>query len=588
MKMGGTLTETVHPGNSTRPFVLVMGPDVFSSYDLPDHGALVIGRDPNAQIWIDDPMLSGHHAQLTIEAEGSYFVEDLASRNGTSIRQQRLEPRTRQRLEIGETVAVGSCLVVIQAGRAADRTRRAASYGFLRMRLDEEVARAEMGPQRRFCLARLRVDPQASSERIREAAAQVLRPFDTFAAFAPNEFAVLFTSTPDDQARSLVSELTMMLQASGIAVRTAVAFYPDHGRSAPALEAATLRLLQPTQATIDLGDQVVAVAPVTKRLYQQAERVAASRIAVLITGETGSGKDVLARFIHARSKRKGLFQAVNCAALPESLLESHLFGHLKGAFTGADRDRTGLVEEARDGTLFLDEIAEVPMAIQAKLLRLLENHEIQPLGARQPKTVDVRFIAATNENLVRAVTAKRFRQDLLFRLKAFDLFVPPLRERREEILPLAHALLARLARDEKLDAPPVLAPGVEAWLLEHRWPGNVRELANLLHRALVLSDRKVITEDELPANPDGLPEGGWDAEAPGAGVLGAGARGDDAEPGGDQVKPSSRVANPSKGELRRAIARCGGNQSRTAELLGIPRKRLRELLEFYDLPLPRG
>jgi len=167
MKMGGTLTETVHPGNSTRPFVLVMGPDVFSSYDLPDHGALVIGRDPNAQIWIDDPMLSGHHAQLTIEAEGSYFVEDLASRNGTSIRQQRLEPRTRQRLEIGETVAVGSCLVVIQAGRAADRTRRAASYGFLRMRLDEEVARAEMGPQRRFCLARLRVDPQASSERIR-------------------------------------------------------------------------------------------------------------------------------------------------------------------------------------------------------------------------------------------------------------------------------------------------------------------------------------------------------------------------------------------------------------------------------------
>jgi len=309
---------------------------------------------------------------------------------------------------------------------------------------------------------------------------------------------------------------------------------------------------------------------------------------VLITGETGSGKDVLARFIHARSKRKGLFQAVNCAALPESLLESHLFGHLKGAFTGADRDRTGLVEEARDGTLFLDEIAEVPMAIQAKLLRLLENHEIQPLGARQPKTVDVRFIAATNENLVRAVTAKRFRQDLLFRLKAFDLFVPPLRERREEILPLAHALLARLARDEKLDAPPVLAPGVEAWLLEHRWPGNVRELANLLHRALVLSDRKVITEDELPANPDGLPEGGWDAEAPGAGVLGAGARGDDAEPGGDQVKPSSRVANPSKGELRRAIARCGGNQSRTAELLGIPRKRLRELLEFYDLPLPRG
>ena len=169
---------------------------------------------------------------------------------------------------------------------------------------------------------------------------------------------------------------------------------------------------------------------------------------------------MLARFIHTRSKRKGLFQAVNCAALPENLLESHLFGHLKGAFTGADRDRTGLVEEARDGTLFLDEIAEVPMAIQAKLLRLLENHEIQPLGARQPRQVDVRFVAATNENLVRAVTAKRFRQDLLFRLKAFDLYVPPLRERREEILPLAHALLARLARDEKLDAPPISRP---AW-----------------------------------------------------------------------------------------------------------------------------
>ncbi len=579
MKIGGTLTETRHPGNSTRPFVLVLGPDVFSSYDLPEHGTLVIGRDPNAQIWIDDPMLSGHHAQLIVEREGTYFIEDLASRNGTSIRQQRLEPRARQRLEVGETVAVGSCLVVIQAGRSVDRTRRAASYGFLRMRLDEEVARAEMGPPRRFCLARLRVDPQASSERIREAAAQVLRPFDTFAAFAPNELAILFTSTPDDQARSLVSELTMMLQAGGIPLRTALAFYPDHGRSSPALEAATLRLLRPTQSAIDLGDEVVAVAPATKQLYQQAERVAASRIAVLISGETGAGKDVLANFIHTRSKRKGPFQAVNCAALPENLLESHLFGHLKGAFSGADRDRAGLVEEARDGTLFLDEIAEVPMAVQAKLLRLLENHEVQPLGAPRAKKVDVRFIAATNENLVHAVSAKRFRPDLLFRLKAFDLHVPPLRERREEILPLARALLVRLARDEKLDEPPVLSPGVEAWLLEHRWPGNVRELANLLHRALVLSDRKVITEDELPPNPDG----------PLDGVPGSDAGSDDEEPaGGDRVKPSSRVSNPSKGELRRAITRCGGNQSRTAELLGIPRKRLRDLLEFYDLPLPRG
>lgn len=574
MQTRSTLTETRRPGSDDKPFLLVLGSDVFSTYDLPEKGTFVIGRRFDADVSIDDPLLSSDHARLVVD--DGYFVEDLGSRNGTFLRQERLLAHARQRIEIGDAVGMGSCLLVVQAAHRSPRSRRIVSYGFFRIRLDEELARAQHDTARRFCIARLQTTSPVPAEVVQKKAVNVLRPFDTLSAFAPDEYAILFSETRAEEGRSLVSELALEIGSAGTGVRSGVARYPEDGRTVQELEAHCLRMLRPGLGTVDLGADIVAESPAMHALYGRAARVAHSTLSVLVTGETGAGKDVLARWIHARSPRSGRpFQAINCAALPEALLEDQLFGHERGAFTGAVRSQKGLVEAAQGGTVFLDEIAEVPLAVQAKLLRLLENNEIQILGAAHAQKVDVRFIAATNEDLVQAAAAKRFRADLLYRLKGVELRVPALRERLEDVLPLARNMLARFARLEQLEAPPVLSPRSESRLLAYPWPGNVRELANVLHRALVLSDGSTIDEDELSLQPHPDAAAGVESNA------------DDGATAATTGKPSRRVVNPSKRQISDALARCGGNQSRAAQALGIPRNRLRDLIAFYELPLPR-
>jgi transcriptional regulator with PAS, ATPase and Fis domain len=224
-------------------------------------------------------------------------------------------------------------------------------------------------------------------------------------------------------------------------------------------------------------DVVVASAHM-KELLQFAERAAESDAKVLITGESGTGKDVLARYVHFNSNRRnGEYVAVNCAGVSESLLESELFGHVKGSFTGAYRDKIGKLQLAHRGTLFLDEVGEMSLRMQAMLLRFLENGEIQAVGADQARAaVDVRVIAATNRKLPEAVAAGHFREDLLYRLRVIHLHVPPLRERKEEIRPLANAFIKKFGRDVEFTD--------EAWqaLQRYRWPGNIRELQNVIEQ----------------------------------------------------------------------------------------------------------
>jgi transcriptional regulator with PAS, ATPase and Fis domain len=209
---------------------------------------------------------------------------------------------------------------------------------------------------------------------------------------------------------------------------------------------------------------------------------------VLLSGETGTGKELLARAIHAGGARRlRPFVAVNCAAFPDTLLESELFGHMKGAFTGADRDKKGLFEEASGGTLFLDEIGETTPALQAKLLRVLQEREIRPVGGTRPRAVDVRLLAATNRSLRQEVSRGTFREDLYYRLAVFPIAVPPLRERPEDVVPLAEHFLASHARRE--DKPGcTLAPEAQQLLCSYHWPGNVRELDNEMQRALALCE----------------------------------------------------------------------------------------------------
>jgi two-component system, response regulator FlrC len=240
----------------------------------------------------------------------------------------------------------------------------------------------------------------------------------------------------------------------------------------------------------------VAYAPSSQRLIEVARRVAASDCTVLIIGESGTGKEVLARFIHRRSPRAAQpFVAVNCAAIPENMLEAMLFGYERGSFTGAQAAHPGKFEQAQGGTLLLDEITEMPLALQAKLLRVLQEREVERIGSRTSITLDVRVLATTNRRLREEVAAGRFREDLYYRLNVFPLALAPLRTRRDDVLPLAMQLLSGRCRPgERI---PALSAEAAHLLLTYPWPGNVRELDNLLQRALILVNGPVIRPEHI-------------------------------------------------------------------------------------------
>jgi len=242
--------------------------------------------------------------------------------------------------------------------------------------------------------------------------------------------------------------------------------------------------------------ELVAYAPGSLRLIELAHRVAASDCTVLIVGESGTGKEVLARYIHRHSDRAtGAFIAVNCAAIPETMLEAMLFGYERGAFTGALNTHPGKFEQAQGGTLLLDEITEMPLSLQAKLLRVLQEREVERLGGRTPIPLDVRVLATTNRRLREEVSAGRFREDLYYRLNVFPLAIAPLRTRREDVLPLAMQLLG--ARCRPGTRIPALSAEAAHLLLTYAWPGNVRELDNLLQRALILVNGPVIGPEHI-------------------------------------------------------------------------------------------
>jgi two-component system, NtrC family, response regulator HydG len=243
----------------------------------------------------------------------------------------------------------------------------------------------------------------------------------------------------------------------------------------------------------------IAKSPAMRDVLGLAERVARVDTTLLLTGETGSGKELLARCIHAQSPRAkgGSFVAVNCGALPEPLLESELFGHVRGAFTGASSEKKGLFEEAHAGTLLLDEVGEAPMPIQIKLLRALQDREIRRVGANTPIKVDVRVLAATNKNLERAVARKEFRRDLYYRLNVINIVLPPLRDRLDDILPLARLFLNQFAKAQGKTLRGITAEALTL-LTAYPWPGNVRELENVMERAVVLATRDRITVADLP------------------------------------------------------------------------------------------
>jgi two-component system, NtrC family, nitrogen regulation response regulator NtrX len=308
---------------------------------------------------------------------------------------------------------------------------------------------------------------------------------------------------------------------------------------------------------------LVGDSPAMENLRRLIARVGPSDTAVLITGETGTGKERVARALHLASGRKGRFVAINCAAIPATLLESELFGHEKGAFSGATARRPGRFEQAHAGTLFLDEMGDMPLELQAKLLRALETKEVERLGGTGPISVDVRILAATHQDLPRAVQEGRFRQDLFFRLNVMPLALPPLRERPEDLLPLARAFAAEIAGP---NVPLELAPGAEVALHAYRWPGNVRELRNYLERLNLLRG-----EGPLLLTSEGL--GGAVPSTPRTGRLAFGDKGYR-----EHVEDFER-------DLIRAALEEGGSIAGAARLLRMDRGNLYRRIKALGLPV---
>jgi len=308
--------------------------------------------------------------------------------------------------------------------------------------------------------------------------------------------------------------------------------------------------------------QILGKSKPMREIFDLIRRVADSPTNILITGESGTGKELVAKALHYNSERKdGAFVAVNCAAIPEQLLESELFGHMRGAFTDAKVDKRGLFEEAAKGTLFLDEISELPLMLQAKLLRAIQEKEIRRLGANRSIAVDTRLIAATNLNLSEEVKAKRFREDLYYRLNVIEMRLPPLRERREDIPLLVDAFLKKFGQARGKDVKGV-SESTLALLIDYAWPGNVRELENVIERAVTLSRGDKILPDDLPATIQG-------------------SRGDRRvlDEAAEKMHPLHEIE---KEYIKKILEKMGGNKYQAAQVLGIDRKTLYRKLGEMD------
>lgn len=337
------------------------------------------------------------------------------------------------------------------------------------------------------------------------------------------------------------------------------------------------------------SDRVVVQAPNMQALYDDARRMARSDMSVLILGETGVGKEVLARAIHKASPRsKGPFLAIHCAALNESLLESELFGHKKGAFTGATEDKRGLFEAAHGGTLFLDEIGELSPTVQVKLLRALDDRAIMRVGENATRRIDVRFIAATNRDLASEVKNGSFRGDLFFRLEGAALTVPPLCERVPEIIPLARLFLEQECRKVEIEVAPDIAPETIRLLEEYAWPGNVRELRNAMQRAAVLCTHEMVLPEHLPPRISGQAPSIPPARGSAPEIRPPAPRPSNVT---QTIAPSDLPLTPTQLAERDLILttldQCAGNQTRAAEILRMSRRTLVSRLEEYRIPRPR-
>jgi two-component system, NtrC family, response regulator AtoC len=540
---------------------------------LDDGAELVVGRHPGSAIVIDHDGVSRQHARVSRSLD-QIAVEDLESRNGTLV--NGVPIGTRKRLSPGDLLTVGPATVVVATSSLSRRARRVASTTELEERLDAEVDRAT---RYRRQLALLMVRLEGPADRIVARVDRLmreLRTMDLVAEYGADELAIVLPEAGPDAVAAVARRSSGGID-DGVTATCGVATLPEDGaHSGELIGVARARLRgmrKVPRATapppLELGADVIAIDPQMKHVFQLAARAAASPITVLIVGETGTGKEVVAAAVHRLGPRASApYVRLNCAALSESLVESELFGHEKGSFTGAVATKVGYFEAAAGGTLFLDEIGELPLTVQAKLLRVLEQRTVVRVGGTKEIPVDVRLVCATNRDLEIEVQRGRVRHDLYFRISAFVIPVPPLRDRRTEIDPLA-ARFARELSAELGDKVAAISSTAAAALSAYHWPGNVRELRNVIERAVVLSSGAATIElDHLP---DVIREC-----APRS------------EPTTGPFDVRKQVATAEREAVVAALDATAWNQTHAARKLGISRFALIRLLDKHDLKARRS
>jgi DNA-binding NtrC family response regulator len=567
-----------------------------TTFLLPANGEVRVGRSPECEVRVDEEALSRQHASIRASAAGTEVV-DLGSANGTSVDGRRLAAGEAAPVAPGSILAFASVSGTIQRSPATSRLRLLRSHEYFLARLDEECARAA-ATAGTFGVVSIRSSVAGTT--LPEVLVRSFRPGDVVATYAPAEYEVLVPDIDRAALGDLTAAFVDEIRSAGVDVVVGVAVYPEDGRTPAALLDISRNGTPPP-----LGSRPRLAAPIgaLERLRPMTERVAATDINVLVLGETGVGKELLATMVHDLSpRRSNPLVAVNCAALGDALFESELFGHERGAFTGAVAAKAGLLESADGGSVFLDEVGELTATSQAKLLRVIERKEVTRVGALRPKPIDVRFIAATNRDLEAECANGRFRQDLFFRLNGMTLVLPPLRDRLDEIEALATLFVSRISASTGRKTAPRIDGEAIAALKRHDWPGNVRELKNVIERAVVLCSEDVIRLRHLRADIVARASGDERAASsrPGASLTATARRpafrptsappAATPESGTPAVTGLARGFDGSEAERQKieaALAACAGNQSQAARLLGVSRGTLVSRLEQYGFPRPR-
>lgn len=604
IKKKGLGVKSAHPIILEKSYLVAMtGPHAGIVFTL-QQGAMTVGRTKETDIFLQDDQVSRMHAQFTIE-RGETRLQDLDSTNGTTINGKKIAAEAS--LSDGDEVQIGGTSFRFSIHNPIDGNKLGLNnHGYFETRLKEELDRAS---RYKRPLSVLMIGPSLDQHELNNHSALlsqeypsvvdylqgITRTMDLLAHYGKYELELILPESEKLSAVQFAKRISEETRFSPeIPVSVGVACFPDDGATVDLLIERSRKALKQARSSkhnsqIAQHEEVVRRVMLTgkkeiivrsekmKQLFDVIDRISKSNITVLIQGETGVGKEVVAETIHNKSKRAGKpMVCINCAAITETLLESELFGHEKGSFTGADQRKIGLFETAHSGTIFLDEIGEMPLKTQAKLLRVLQEKTIMRIGSSTEIPIDVRVVAATNKKLDEQVEKRAFREDLFYRLNAATLTIPPLRKRREEI-PMLGKMFIRMCCTENGMNLKSISPEAIDLLMHYDWPGNIRELKNTIERAVIISEgdtiykeslsSKLTTEDYGTVSMSGFSDGASEVS-------------DSATVVGDMKEV---VAAYEKDLITKALMKVNWNQTKAADLLNVPRRTLVSKIKKYNI-----